>query len=64
MKRLDGVDNLAVNESTYVAVGDAHRIENPFDERVRIIEVQCGDYLGEHDIVRLKDNYGREGTTT
>jgi mannose-6-phosphate isomerase-like protein (cupin superfamily) len=41
-----------------------HRIANPFDDPVHIIEVQCGDYLGEDDIVRLKDNYGREGTTT
>jgi mannose-6-phosphate isomerase-like protein (cupin superfamily) len=44
--------------------GDVHRIANPFDEPVHIIEVQCGDYLGEDDIVRLEDNYGREGTNT
>jgi len=53
---------LKVNESTYVAIGDVHRIANPYDEPVHIIEVQCGDYLGEDDIVRLDDNYGREGT--
>jgi len=41
-----------------------HRIANPFDEPVHIIEVQCGEYLGEDDIVRLEDNYGREGTNT
>ena len=56
--------DLNVNESTYIAVGDIHRIANPFDEPVHIIEVQCGDYLGEDDIVRLEDNYGREGTNT
>jgi len=54
--------DLHVNESTYIAIGDVHRIANPYDEPVHIIEVQCGDYLGEDDIVRLEDNYGREGT--
>ncbi|MBT8080152.1 MAG: mannose-1-phosphate guanylyltransferase/mannose-6-phosphate isomerase [Gammaproteobacteria bacterium] len=56
--------DLGVNESAYIAIGDVHRIANPFDEPVHIIEVQCGDYLGEDDIVRLEDNYGRAGTTT
>jgi mannose-1-phosphate guanylyltransferase/mannose-6-phosphate isomerase len=56
--------DLNVNESTYIAIGDVHRIANPYDEPVHIIEVQCGDYLGEDDIVRLEDNYGREGTNT
>jgi mannose-1-phosphate guanylyltransferase/mannose-6-phosphate isomerase len=56
--------DLNVNESTYVAIGDVHRIANPYDEPAHIIEVQCGDYLGEDDIVRLEDNYGREGTNT
>ena len=60
----DEVFDLAVNESTYIAIGDVHRIANPFSEPVHIIEVQCGDYLGEDDIVRLEDNYGRKGTTT
>jgi len=45
-------------------IGAVHRIANPYDESVHIIEFQCGDYLGEDDIVRLEDNYGREGTTT
>ena len=54
---------LSVNESTYVAIGDIHRIANPYDEPLHIIEVQCGDYLGEDDIVRFDDNYGREGTS-
>ena len=56
--------DLAVNESTYIPIGAVHRIANPFDEPVHIIEVQCGDYLGEDDIVRLEDEYGREGTNT
>ena len=62
--RNDDVFDLAVNDSTDIAIGDIHRIANPFDEPVHIIEVQCGDYLGEDDIVRLQDNYGREGTNT
>ena len=62
--RNDDVFDLGVNESTYIAIGDIHRIANPFDEPVHIIEVQCGDYLGEDDIVRIEDEYGREGTNT
>jgi mannose-1-phosphate guanylyltransferase/mannose-6-phosphate isomerase len=60
----DDVFDLGVNESTFIAIGDIHRIANPFDEPSHIIEVQCGDYLGEDDIVRIEDNYGREGTNT
>jgi mannose-1-phosphate guanylyltransferase / mannose-6-phosphate isomerase len=56
--------DLTVNESTYVPIGAVHRIANPYDEPVHIIEVQCGDYLGEDDIVRLEDDYGRQGTNT
>ncbi|HEX7061375.1 MAG TPA: mannose-1-phosphate guanylyltransferase/mannose-6-phosphate isomerase [Woeseiaceae bacterium] len=62
--RNDEVFDLGVNESTYIPIGTVHRIANPGDEPVHIIEVQCGDYLGEDDIVRLEDNYGREGTNT
>lgn len=62
--RDDEVFDLGVNESTYIPIGTVHRIANPGDEPVHIIEVQCGDYLGEDDIVRLEDNYGREGTNT
>ncbi len=62
--RNDDVFDLNVNESTYIAIGDVHRIANPFDEPAHIIEVQCGDYLGEDDIVRLEDDYGREGTNS
>jgi mannose-1-phosphate guanylyltransferase/mannose-6-phosphate isomerase len=62
--RNDEEFDLNVNESTYIAIGDIHRIANPYDEPCHIIEVQCGDYLGEDDIVRIEDNYGREGTNT
>ena len=61
--RNDEVFDLGVNESTFIPVGAVHRIANPGDEAVHIIEVQCGDYLGEDDIVRLDDDYGRSGTT-
>ena len=56
--------DLTVNESTHIPIGATHRIANVTDEPVHIIEVQCGDYLGEDDIVRFEDNYGREGTNT
>jgi mannose-1-phosphate guanylyltransferase/mannose-6-phosphate isomerase len=62
--RDDEVFDLSVNESTHIPLGAVHRIENPGDEPVHIIEVQCGDYLGEDDIVRIEDNYGRAGTNT
>ena len=54
---------LGVNEHTFIPVGARHRIENPGTEPVHIIEVQVGDYLGEDDIVRFEDKYGREGRT-
>ena len=50
---------LAANQSTYVAVGVHHRLENPGSEPLHVVEVQTGDYLGEDDIVRLEDRYGR-----
>ncbi len=50
---------LAPNESTYVPVGASHRLENPGKVPLMMIEVQCGDYVGEDDIVRLDDQYGR-----
>jgi len=54
---------LSENESTYVPVGTTHRIENPGKMPLHIIEVRSGSYLGEDDIVRYEDKYGREGTT-
>jgi mannose-1-phosphate guanylyltransferase/mannose-6-phosphate isomerase len=55
---------LSENESTYIPVGAKHRIENPGMVALHIVEVQSGSYLGEDDIVRFEDNYGRQGTTT
>jgi len=53
---------LSENESTYIPVGATHRIANPGKVPLHIIEVQSGSYLGEDDIVRFEDNYGRQGT--
>lgn len=50
------------NESTYIPAGNVHRLSNPGRVTLAIIEVQCGGYLGEDDIVRLDDVYGRAGT--
>ncbi len=54
---------LEENQSTYIPVGVRHRIENPGMIGLEIIEVQSGAYLGEDDIVRFEDRYGRQGTT-
>ena len=54
---------LEENQSTFIPVGVKHRIENPGTIPVDIIEVQSGSYLGEDDIVRFEDVYGRKGTT-
>ena len=62
--RNDEEFDLNVNESTYIGIGDVHRIANPYGEPCHIVEVQCGDYLGEDDIVLLEDDYGRKGTNT
>ena len=55
----DAVFDLHANESTYIPIGAKHRLENPGDEVLQLIEVQSGDYLGEDDIVRYEDVYGR-----
>jgi len=57
---LDGQD-VIVNpgEAIDIAIGTAHRVENPGDELLVFIEVQRGNYLGEDDIVRLQDDFGR-----
>ncbi len=57
--RGDEVFDLRPNESTYIPVGTRHRLENPGKEILRVIEIQSGDYLGEDDIIRLDDIYGR-----
>lgn len=50
---------LRENQSTYIPAGELHRLANPGPEPLEIIEVQSGSYLGEDDIVRFEDNYGR-----
>ena len=50
---------VAANESTFIPIGTRHRLENPGVVDLVMIEVQCGDYLGEDDIVRFEDRYGR-----
>lgn len=50
---------LREDESTYIPLGTVHRLENPGKIPLELIEVQSGSYLGEDDIVRLEDNYGR-----
>jgi len=54
---------LHANESAYIPMNTVHRLENPTDQDIHLIEVQCGDYFGEDDIVRLEDRYGRVRTT-
>ncbi|MEW9799412.1 mannose-1-phosphate guanylyltransferase/mannose-6-phosphate isomerase [Alteromonas sp. CYL-A6] len=48
------------NESVYIPIGTVHALENPGEVPLELIEVQSGSYLGEDDIVRLSDKYGRE----
>jgi mannose-1-phosphate guanylyltransferase/mannose-6-phosphate isomerase len=60
-KVVNGSRELAVgtNESTFIPAGNKHRLENPTSSTLVMIEVQSGDYLGEDDIVRFDDIYGR-----
>jgi mannose-6-phosphate isomerase-like protein (cupin superfamily) len=55
----DTLTLLQENQSTYIPAGTTHRLANPGKVPVELIEVQCGAYLGEDDIVRLDDEYGR-----
>ena len=48
------------NQSTYIPTGSLRRLENPGSDDINLIEVQCGDYFGEDDIVRLEDVYRRQ----
>jgi mannose-1-phosphate guanylyltransferase/mannose-6-phosphate isomerase len=58
---LDGKEFiLSEDESTYVPIGSRHRVENPGSIPLELIEVQTGSYLGEDDIVRFEDTYGRQ----
>ena len=50
---------LKENQSTYIPRGEIHRLENCGTETLEIIEIQTGDYFGEDDIIRLKDDYDR-----
>jgi mannose-6-phosphate isomerase-like protein (cupin superfamily) len=53
------VRSYGADETVFVDVGAVHRLENPTDDPVAILEIQIGDYLGEDDIVRLEDRYNR-----
>jgi mannose-1-phosphate guanylyltransferase/mannose-6-phosphate isomerase len=55
----DQVFNLHENESTYIPMGERHRLENPGTIPLEVIEIQSGSYLGEDDIVRFEDVYDR-----
>jgi mannose-1-phosphate guanylyltransferase / mannose-6-phosphate isomerase len=57
----DKVMLLSENQSTYIPLGQVHRLANPGKVPLELIEVQSGSYLGEDDIVRLQDVYGRVG---
>lgn len=55
----DKVLILKENQSTYIPMGEVHRLTNLGSTLLEIIEVQTGDYFGEDDIERIEDNYGR-----
>jgi mannose-1-phosphate guanylyltransferase/mannose-6-phosphate isomerase len=55
----DKTFDLYANQSTFIPLGAKHRLENLGEEPLHLIEVQCGSYLGEDDIVRFEDVYGR-----
>ncbi|NNE38390.1 MAG: mannose-1-phosphate guanylyltransferase/mannose-6-phosphate isomerase [Gammaproteobacteria bacterium] len=59
----DKVFELNVNESTFIPLGEKHRLENKQDADLELIEVQSGNYLGEDDIVRFDDDFGRQVKT-
>ena len=56
----DNSFELYANQSTYIPQETRHRLENRTTEPLTLIEVQCGAYLGEDDIVRFEDIYGRQ----
>lgn len=55
----DTEQTIGANQSVYIPAGTRHRLGNPGDQPLHIIEVQCGSYLGEDDIVRFEDKYAR-----
>lgn len=59
---IDGIEKIVgENQSAYIPAGSQHRLENPGKIPLHLIEVQCGPYLGEDDIVRYEDKYARAG---
>ena len=57
---LDGAETtLQKNESIFLPLGAVHRLENIGEDTLRIVEVATGDYLGEDDIIRYEDDFGR-----
>ena len=65
MAKVTGKDStffVRTNESTYIPAGQKHRLENPGKIPLVMIEVQSGEYVGEDDIVRFDDIYGRATT--
>ena len=54
------VEFLEKNQSTYIPLGSKHRLSNPGKVPLVLIEVQSGSYVGEDDIVRFEDKYGRQ----
>ncbi|GJL81938.1 MAG: xanthan biosynthesis protein XanB [marine bacterium B5-7] len=63
VNRGDDVLELSANQSVYIPAGMMHKLTNPGDIPLEVIEVQTGSYLGEDDIVRVEDRYGRVGET-
>jgi mannose-1-phosphate guanylyltransferase/mannose-6-phosphate isomerase len=57
--RDDEIIEVQTNESVFIPIGAAHRLENRGNEMLQVIEVQVGEYLGEDDIVRIEDDFGR-----
>ena len=55
----EDIKQLKINESIYIPLKEKHALANEGEELMQLIEVQVGDYLGEDDIVRLEDRYGR-----
>jgi mannose-1-phosphate guanylyltransferase/mannose-6-phosphate isomerase len=55
----NSIIKLKQNQSTYIPIGTIHRLSNPFDSSLEIIEIQTGLYLEEDDILRFEDDYGR-----
>ena len=55
----EDIKQLKINESIYIPLKEKHALANEGKELMQLIEVQVGDYLGEDDIVRLEDRYGR-----